>query len=503
MSEEFDTPQRLHPLTLLYRLAVSLPGFFLLLYPVFEGNQEQAWVNILLAVVYGIFALPWAILYYFRFSYQITPDHVTIVKGILQRQDRSIPIERVQNIEIQQNVFQRLLGITNVRIETAGSDATEGRLEYISVDRAHHLRRVIRSYQRQKDTTTPDRTPSPSARRARTTNGEPDEHSPSIAGTTLYTLPFPHVLLRGCFRFSFFYIFVVFSAFEYLNVDPEQWLTQERIEPFWQLVTSSPYLVGIFTVITAIFLGWLTGALITVNRYYDFSLDLERNKLHKARGLFTRAEGTIPLKKVQAFVLRSNILMRSFGWYSLEVQAMGLDSEVEGRQVAAPLIRLDTAEDLLSELRPTSLPDTFDKVSPITIRRSFARYSIALLAVVIPTAIYWNSTTWWALTLLPALLAFAWLQYRYHGFSYEESTETFVVRKGVIRQRIWIVPIESVQVLYQTRSLFQRRLELGSLHVDTAGGPSTNYPQIVDLPAPDTRRWLNRLNEQFQARASA
>ncbi len=502
MSEELDKPQHLHPLTLLYRLAVSLPGFFLLLYPVFEGGGNQAWVNILMAVVYGIFALPWAILYYYRFRFRITPDHVTIEKGILQRQDRSIPIERVQNIEIQQNVFQRLLGITSVRIETAGSDATEGRLEYVSVDRAHRLRSVIRSYQRQKDVAVAEEGLA-EAHPPERPNGQGKTGEPSpISGDTLYTLSFPRVILRGCFRFSFFYIFVMFSAFEYLNVDPEEWLTQERMEPFVELVNHSPYWIGAVTFLAAVFLGWLTGALITINRYYDFSLDLENNKLHKQRGLFTRAQGTIPLKKVQAFVLRSNILMRSFGWYSLEVQAMGLDSEVEGRQVAAPLIRLDAAEELLSHLRPTILPNAFQSVSPITIRRHFIRYTVGLLVLVLPAAVYWRPTVWWALMLIPFLLGFAWLQYRYHGFSYQESTETFVVRRGVIRQRIWIVPIESVQVLYETRSPFQRRLELGSLHVDTAGGPSTNYPQIIDLPAPDSARWLGRLNERFQARAS-
>jgi putative membrane protein len=502
MSEELDTPQRLHPLTLLYRLAVSLPGFFLLLYPVFEGNQNQAWVNILLAVVYGLFALPWAMLYYFRFRYQITPDHVTIQKGILQRQDRSIPIERVQNIEIQQNIFQRLLGITSVRVETAGSDATEGNLEYISVGRAHQLRQVIRSYQRQKDVTTAGIESSAQTPDRHTTPRSAPDAPSTPGGKTLYTLSLPYVVLRGCFRFSFFYIILIFSAFEYLNADPEAWLTQERLEPFWQFVTSSPYIVGAATVVAAVFLGWLTGALITINRYYAFSLGLEKDKLYKQRGLFTRAEGTIPLEKVQAFVLRSNVLMRSFGWYSLEVQAMGLDSEIEGRQVAAPLIRLNAAEKLLSRLRPTVLPETFEKVSPVTIRRSFLRYTVGLLAIVIPTALFWQSTVWWALLLIPAILVFAWLQYRYHGFSYEETTQTFIVRKGVIRQRIWIVPIESLQVLYQTSSPFQRRLNLGSLHMDTAGGPSTNYPQVIDLPRPDTSRWLGLLNERFQQRAS-
>lgn len=493
MAHELEQPQKLHPLTLLYRIAVSLPGFLVLLYPTLEGGQERMWMNVLLLVVYGVFAIPWAVLYYLRFRFYITPDHVTIQKGIISRRNRSIPIDRIQNVEIQQTLFHRLLGIASVRLETAGTGNTEGKLEYISIGRARKIRKVIRSYRRV-----------PAAQEAEEAVPPPlpTDAPETAAGELLYEMSFLDVLRRGAFQFSLIYIALIFSALEYLNIDLEQLLTEERFSFLWSLINGSPYLIGLASLFVAIFIGWLTGIATTLNRFYNFQLSFENGKLHKRRGLLTVAEGTIPLEKIQAYVLRSNILMRCFGWYSLEVQAMGLDSELEGRQIAAPLITHQNAEKLLSRISPMHLPTSYEKVSKLTIRRSFIRYATALTVIVLLAVWFGYTTAWWGFLALPALFYLAVLQYRKHGFWFDPQTNLFVVRRGVFQQRIWIVPIKNVQVLYTTTSIFQRRLSLGSLHVDTAGGPSSNYPQIIDLPAAQTDHWLEMLNNRFHLAVS-
>ena len=126
--------RRLHPLTLLQRLVVSLPGLLILLLPFLRSPDRDAWLSLFSAVVYGMVALPLLALQYLRFRYWITPKEIVIQSGVTTRRTRSIPIERIQNIEIEQRLLPRLFGAAKVKLETAGSATTEGVLDLVSLD---------------------------------------------------------------------------------------------------------------------------------------------------------------------------------------------------------------------------------------------------------------------------------------------------------------------------------------------------------------------------------
>ena len=140
-------PQRLHPFTLLLRVGASLPPLLLILLPTLQNPSSENVFGVALTIFYGVVALPAIVLQYLRFSYRITPKQIVIQKGVLKRQNRSIPIERIQNIQIQRNLVARLLGVAKVTIETAGSSATEGSLEYVGLSAAHEIRRAVRTFQ--------------------------------------------------------------------------------------------------------------------------------------------------------------------------------------------------------------------------------------------------------------------------------------------------------------------------------------------------------------------
>lgn len=549
MNSDLQRPQRLHALTLFYRLLVSLPGYVLILYGGFGQEQQGGWATILFLIVYAIFTVPWAVVYYLRFRYRIDADHVTIVQGILTRQDRSLPTERIQNVEIQQNLVQRLLGLASVRLETAGSHAVDGQLDFVDTARAREIRSVIRAYQRgeragsgagRRSSAEPGAVAdvsgsSPGERGLEGADEDPagapeptiergDYERSADAGTAsafdrertagtrepaarpgpeeyeevLYEMGLRDVLLRGLFRFSLVYILLFFSALEYLNVDLEQWLTQRGLEPVWETIGQSPVLAATVSFAVAVLLSWLTGVALTLNRYFDFRLTLEGDKLHEHRGLFTTVRGTIPTEKLQAYLLRSNVLMRAFGWYTLEIQAMGLQSEFQGRQVAAPLISLTDAEQLLRRLHPVGLEGDYRHVSPLTIRRKLVRYTVGLAVVSGVGWWFWSPAAGWAFAVWPLLAALALLQYRHHRYRFDEETGTFVIRSGVMRHRIWMVPASSLQVLTETESIFQRRLDLASIQLDTAGGAETNYPEVVDLREEKARRLLENLYGRFR-----
>lgn len=504
--------RRLHPLTLVQRILVSLPAVAFIMLPLFTSPGRDSYFSVAFAIAYGVLALPFIVLRYLRFRYWITDREIVVQSGVLNRQDRSIPIERVQNIQIVQSLLPRLMGTATVKVETAGSKGTEGTLEYVSLGEARRIREVVRAFQRQHSApeTAPSGDPSEDIAANDAAADGPVLAEPAAAAEaneatdaaadTLFTMPLRHVLLSGVFRFSLLYIALIFSAFQYVDVAPEEllrWAERGPLRDFTATATASPWLTGLATVAAAGLLSWLTGIAVNLNRYYGFRLHLEEGKLHRRHGLLTLSEGTIPLEKVQALILRTNPLMRRFGWYALELQTMGVDTGRGGHQVAVPFAQLDEIKQLARHIRPFELPETFHRVSPLTIRRASVRYVMLLLAVVTPVAYFFYEPAWWGLALAPALVGLAYLQYTHHGYALQE--DSFFVRRGVVKQYVWMLPAEKHQVFLTSASIFQRRLGLKSLSVDTAGAAGFAYPEVVDLPADEAEVRMRELYDDFQA----
>jgi len=148
--------QRLHPLSALIRvLSYGLNGFFVPTFFAFVGGSvfgdRLADVGLATFDVLRVLAplglavgAGYGYLTYRRFTYELTPDTFDVAQGVLGRTEREIPIRRIQNVDIQQNVLHQLFDVAVVRIETAGGGGTEATLSVVAVDEARGIQRGIR-----------------------------------------------------------------------------------------------------------------------------------------------------------------------------------------------------------------------------------------------------------------------------------------------------------------------------------------------------------------------
>ncbi len=510
---ELAEMQRLHPLTLIHRVILSLPALLLALLPAIRNPDASSWLYIGMLLLYGIFVIPLLVVQYLRFRYQVSEKEIVIHSGVFTYQHRNIPIERIQNIEIEQKPLSRLLGTAKVKIETAGSASAEGVIEYVALPKAHAIREAVRAHQEARRRRSDDRrtealrdadhVDSANAASASTDAAASLRAAATEADTQprlLHQMTLGRVLLSGVFRFSLLYLVVIFSATEYLGFEPEdvaRWIGGERFNAFVTAMEREPVVVIAATAFMILILAWITGIVTNLNRFYGFRLTLEGDKLHIRQGLLTVSDATIPLRRIQAFLVRSNPLMEAFGWYRLELQTIGLDAAERGNQVAAPFARREEILDIARAIRPIEEPSDLLPVSRLMIRRTFVRYAVGLAVLCGAAAFLWPQALW-GLTALPLLLVIAVMQYRRHG--YETTREFLFVRRGVFRRTLWIVPVERFQVFYSTQSLFQRRLGLRSVFVDTPGAPVIAPAVIVDLPDAVGSRLVLDLYRAFQDR---
>lgn len=489
-SKHYDHLRRLHPITMLYRGIVSLPG---LVFAFITGvNRSEQTYMLIVAILFGVFALPGIVLSYYYFRFAITPRELIIHKGIFSRTTRNIPIERVQNISVHQNFLQRLLRIAKVQIETAGGQETEGELEFVSVAEAENIRNIIRSYQ----SAAPD-----------TQHSQPHEATiftptdiEQKADNLLFSMSVRDVLICGMFGFSFVFVAVIFTGLQYFGISPEglvEKLTKEQITYLRSLDEATLWLFGTIALLIATALSWITGILLTLNRYYNFRLVLDDGKLHKQSGLLTLSKATIPLKKLQMLTITSNPLARRFGFRALELQTAGFGTKQRGPEVAVPLAKRERVIELARMVLPFTYPEAFRPVSPLTIRRAMVRYTATLIVLATLAATVFSVSAWWLILAIPALYYPAKLRWQARGYAIDR--QNLIIRQGVWRERVTVIPLRRIQTLSISETLFQRRLGLATLSIDTAATAAVADASIVDIAPEEARAIATEITVAFHA----
>jgi putative membrane protein len=189
--------------------------------PAIVGLASDAGIGrfILIAALGAGLAATVALLIWLRFRYWVGEGEIIIESGVLNRQRRVIPFDRIQDIDIEQRLLARMLGLAKVRIETGGAAKDEGNLDAVSLAEAHRLRELL--HRRQGSEAAP--------------GGEPE--APDQQGEpVLFRMDGRRLLLAGLFNFSLFYLAAIFgAAFQYFDQliepmlgDPDRWSLPSR-----------------------------------------------------------------------------------------------------------------------------------------------------------------------------------------------------------------------------------------------------------------------------------
>ncbi len=109
-------------------ILTGIPLFFLIIV-VLNVAEDNTGGDILRWII-GLAVLVWAVwlgvkyLEWTRTYFVVTSDRVVFRTGVLSRHGVEIPLERVNNINYQQNIWERIIGAGNLEIQSAGEQGT-------------------------------------------------------------------------------------------------------------------------------------------------------------------------------------------------------------------------------------------------------------------------------------------------------------------------------------------------------------------------------------------
>lgn len=118
----------------------------ILLSEIGEDKGVAGYIGWFLVIVVFLIVLlfVWAKLSYRFYKYELTDDGFRKELGVIYKKYVTIPYDRIQNVDIYRGILARILGLSDLNIQTAGSSAQvsrgEGRLPGLLHKDAEKLR---------------------------------------------------------------------------------------------------------------------------------------------------------------------------------------------------------------------------------------------------------------------------------------------------------------------------------------------------------------------------
>jgi putative membrane protein len=423
-----------------------------------------------------------ALISWWRFTYEVREREIVIEKGLLSRQRRVIPFDRVRDIAIERPLLARLAGTAKVRIETGGAKGDEGLLDMIELEAAHHLRDSIR-----RSNLLAPQTPAPEGGKVEAAPPEP----------VIFAMSTGRVLGSGLLNFSLIFIALAFGVLQYLEdlgfIELEDLARSREASGFAGAFTLR---TGLLILVLLVLLGVVSGVVRTFARDHNFQLTMGEAGLRRRRGLFTLSEVLIPARRTEAARIDIGWLSGWLGWQSLAFQTLGADPKEGGVQVAAPFARPEEVERILIEAG-FPFPPRRALVRPPA--RALVRRCgpwLLLLPLVAAAGTIWPEA-WWGLPVPLLIAAAGYLSWLRAGHLYAD--DALFVGSGLLGRRLWIVPYEKLQTLSTSSTPLQRMLNLANLVPDTAGAALFGAPEVEDVPLPQARVLSDGLLASFYA----
>ena len=489
-----------------------------LLSPVFfaVGHARRLWpLALLLAArrqwwllaVAALVLLAWTTMEWLRRTYALEGGALRLEEGVLSRQLRAVPFDRIQQVDLVRKPLHRLLGVATLRVETAGGgSAAEVDLDVVTLAEARALRS---SLLRAKAAFAPEQTGAtaaggrPAGSPATTVPGGASHADPAAAAEAaaarvervLLRLRLGEVMLAGITGSRAAAALVVLGPLSQATdwfPGLSDWLLA-RFDPEAVAPTTPAAFLVVAVLAAVVWLG--LAAVSSVVTDHGFTLARVGDDLVVRRGLLERREAVLPLARLQVVRIEESLLRRALGLASVRLQSAGRrgGSDETASRLAIPILQRAQVNRVLGELLPGAAPIPRLRAPPPAARRravtrSLVRTTLAVAVVALPI---WFLATGnglgvaprSALLVLPLLaLAVAIGLAAYRSLGHAAGERFLYARAGVVIRVLTVVPVAKAQSGSVRSSPFQRRAGLATLHVDIAGGGPV--PRVQDEAEP-------------------
>lgn len=488
----------------------------------FDGSsQDLIWYGV--AIAFAAFSAIVSVMNWWFQRFRITDREVMSRSGVIAKQERVVPFERIQSVDLDEAPLERMFQIVRVRIETAagGQAGTDIEIPALKRDDATALRQdllMARQHARAGEMTRPFSADvaEQSSHATPTAPISPSQSAPSaqvdaMGGELLRRITTRELLIAGATSGRFGPAAAIVGTITQFGDELIPRNLWERVpwESFAEAASNIQILVSAVTLLGIV--AWLLAIATTALTFGNFEIRREDDQLYLQYGLLDRRRTTIPIRRIQAIQVREGVLRQPFGFAELRFETAGFGNDGSSSGVLFPLLPRQEVQDLLSRASPEFLMEIECPELARLPARSRRRYIIEtsigwVIMVFIASLIVWrflDIPLWWVWMLGLGLLTpvFAWLgNWRYKDAGWQVDNGRFMLRWRSVGRTTMLTRVQRIQYRKLTASLLQRRASLVSFETSVAAGGLGGQAGLAHMDRDDAERMVQQLGRSASRR---
>ena len=469
MEDQFNQPQRQSPIGVLVMFVDTLQLWARGLWPVIliyfvKFKQLNSAYLILGLIAFLLLIAIVAYLKFLNFTFHLDSknEEFIINEGVLNKKRTIIQLERIQQVDINQSFLQRIIGVYELNVDTAGSAKKEGRIKAISHLLAIALKTKLLENVGSKETLAIDDEVLKSAL---------DLQKPfvkisflsllKVGITTNYVKTLGLVLA---------FLTTIFDSVK--KVIPEYDVSDEQLDSYIDQNLAFRSITILFIVLIGIIL--VINLIRVVFKYYDYQVVKHNDSLFLSFGLLSTKSTIVKPEKVQIVTVSRNYFQKKMDILEIKIkQATSGD-----RQNSKSIIEIpgcDVNEKLaIFKLLFRTIPEKGLELKPNYRKLVFSIF----LFIVIPVALFFvfvnfvDQTIMGYVLVVPIYIVFIGLIV-YFGYL---NNRLYISDDFVIKQSgAWdidnaIIDTRKIQGVTTSQLFWHKKADIGSIIIHTAGG---------------------------------
>jgi putative membrane protein len=489
-SIDFSQPQRQSLTGILVLFANSLQKTVRALWPIlliwlvkFDSLNKLVFFGIVAGVTIFIVIISYLQYHFFTFHIDNENQEFVIQKGIINKTRITIQLHKIQQVNINQSLIQRLVGVHKFEIDTAGSDKKEASISAISHTLATILKERLINHSQQESFEI----------------GETvlvDVVSTSFIKIGLISLV--KIGFTSNYIKSLALIFVFFTTIlDNLQQLNSHVIDEDKVTDYLDTLP----IITFFLVVVGFFVGLIlvVNLIRTILKYFDFTIQKNKHSILLSYGLLATKNKLLNPNKVQKIKITQNFFQKKLDVLTIGVNQASSDPEIANAKDPIEVPGCSMGErDVILKLLFSQLPQKGTQYVPNWRKLALNTFFILVLPVLIFIGtnyilhfISWNDLIIYASIFTVFTILMLWFSFKNYRFFVSED---FIIKQnGAWDIDTTIIEPCKIQAIETQQFFWQKATNIGSVNLSTAGGninfTTGNYSEIKSL----VNYWLYQL----------
>lgn len=213
---------------------------------------------------------------------------------------------------------------------------------------------------------------------------------------------------------------------------------------------------------------WIICIIVTIIKYYKFTVVREKNNIKISSGLINKVEHIIPVDHIQSLIIVEGVIKKPLGYFSLKVQTIGYGKSKSKGRMICPIAQRKLLNKFLENILP-EMNVTYDlRISSEKALKSFLFFRLLGAVVVITIMDIFIPYAYYGFLLIPILLFWQYLKFKDNGLYY--GSEFVIMRYRQLARKTVLILRDSIQSFEKVQNICQKRKAIAKYKVTIAGG---------------------------------